>query len=418
MSLVVLASLMSTTSADTTAEFLSVKLSPDTDMPVVVNASKGSDVLVWLRSGYGRHENEARIAAELAEYGVEVWQPALLEAHFLPALETNFDQIAADDVAQLIEHVHRQTSKRVYLLAAGRAGLLALRGATAWQSEHPRDRTLAGIVLLHPNLYFGTPEPGKEAIYHPTLRTTRLPIYIIQPTLSPGRWRVAQTAEKLVSGGSKVYVRTLPEVRDRYYLRADATPREQAELVHFASHLRKAIAQLAKTTVSAPETATQTRPAQSKPSLGRRGLNSYTADPTPPALKLAALGGGTHDLNQYRGRVVLVNFWATWCPPCVRELPSMQRLKERLAGKPFAILTVNISEDEETIRAFLREQVKIDVPILLDRDGAAMKRWKVFVFPTSFVLGPAGSILYGAYGELSWDSEPIVRTLEGLLPRG
>jgi hypothetical protein len=95
----------------------------------------------------------------------------------------------------------------------------------------------------------------------------------------------------------------------------------------------------------------------------------------------------------------------------------MQRLKERLAGKPFEILAVNMAEDEATVRAFLRDKVKVDFPVLMDRDGAALKRWKVFVFPTSFVLGPDGRIAYGLFGEMPWDTDEVVRLVEGLLTK-
>jgi thiol-disulfide isomerase/thioredoxin len=113
---------------------------------------------------------------------------------------------------------------------------------------------------------------------------------------------------------------------------------------------------------------------------------------------------------------VLVNFWASWCPPCVHELPSLQRLKNRLSGRPFTILAVNMAEERKTVRAFLRDKMHTDFTVLLDADGDMLKRWKVFVFPTSFVIGPDGKIRYGAYGELSWDEEPTMEIIESLLP--
>lgn len=82
---------------------------------------------------------------------------------------------------------------------------------------------------------------------------------------------------------------------------------------------------------------------------------------------------------------------------------------------PFTILAVNIIEDETAIRAFLA-RVPVDFPVLLDCDGAAPKAWKVFVFPTSFVLGPDGRIRYALYGELEWDRDEVVALLAGLLP--
>ena len=95
----------------------------------------------------------------------------------------------------------------------------------------------------------------------------------------------------------------------------------------------------------------------------------------------------------------------------------MQRLKEKMAGKPFVILGVNLAEPEQEVRDFLASRVAVDFPILMDRDGAALKAWKVFVFPTSFVVGPDGMIRYGLYGEFEWDTEEVLRVMESLLSK-
>ena len=76
-----------------------------------------------------------------------------------------------------------------------------------------------------------------------------------------------------------------------------------------------------------------------------------------------------------------------------------------------------MAEDEATIRSFLKEKVSVDFPILMDRDGAALKRWKVFAFPTTFIVGAEGKLRYGLVGEAEWDSAPIVQAIETLLPR-
>ena len=88
-----------------------------------------------------------------------------------------------------------------------------------------------------------------------------------------------------------------------------------------------------------------------------------------------------------------------------------------MTGKPFVILGVNLAEPEQEVRDFLATKVKMDFPILMDRDGAALKAWKVFVFPTSFVVGPDGAIRYGLYGEFEWDTDKTIRVMEALLKR-
>jgi thiol-disulfide isomerase/thioredoxin len=143
-------------------------------------------------------------------------------------------------------------------------------------------------------------------------------------------------------------------------------------------------------------------------------LKAWTAG-APPALVLQDLEGRTHRLADYRGRVVLVNFWATWCAPCRDEMPSMQRLKEKLAGRPFAVLAVNLDEPESRIRKFL-SQVKLDFAVLLDPEKKAAKAWRARILPSSYVLGPDGQVRYSVVGEIDWDREPVVRRITELLP--
>ena len=135
-------------------------------------------------------------------------------------------------------------------------------------------------------------------------------------------------------------------------------------------------------------------------------------------LALRDLDGKTHTLADYNGKVVLINFWASWCPPCRAEMPSIQRLKQRMAGKPFVILAVDMAESENQIRAFLKQMktAKIDFTILRDTNGKTLKAWKVFVFPTSFVLDANGQLRYSLLGSTEWDAPNTVQRIESLLP--
>ena len=134
----------------------------------------------------------------------------------------------------------------------------------------------------------------------------------------------------------------------------------------------------------------------------------------PPPLSLEDLAGKTHSLADYRGKVVLVNFWATWCEPCRAEMPSIERLRRSLQGKPFEVLAVNLAEPRSRIEKFLAA-MPLGFPLLLDRDGAAAKSWKAKILPASYVLGRDGRIRFVAYGELDWSSEPVRSQLMQLL---
>ena len=137
----------------------------------------------------------------------------------------------------------------------------------------------------------------------------------------------------------------------------------------------------------------------------------------PPALALKDINGGSHRLSDYRGKVVLVNFWATWCGPCRDEMPSIQELKDKLAGKPFVVLAVNLDEPESRIRKFL-SQMKLDFTILLDPEKKAARAWGARILPASYVIGPDGRIRYTLVGEINWSHEQVVSRISELLPTG
>jgi peroxiredoxin len=126
-----------------------------------------------------------------------------------------------------------------------------------------------------------------------------------------------------------------------------------------------------------------------------------------PALELEDLKGAKHRLADYRGKVVLINFWATWCVPCREEMPSIERLRTSLRDRPFAVLAVNLAEPESRIAKFL-EAVPLGFPILLDRDAKAARAWQAKMLPATYIVGPDGVIRYRHLGELDW-SKPEVR---------
>jgi thiol-disulfide isomerase/thioredoxin len=145
-------------------------------------------------------------------------------------------------------------------------------------------------------------------------------------------------------------------------------------------------------------------------------LRPWTGGVTPP-LALEDLDGRSQALEHYRGKVVLINFWATWCEPCREEMPSINRLRGSLAGRPFAVLAVNLSESEARIRRFLA-QVPLDFPVLLDRDGAAARAWRARVLPVSFLVGADGRVRYFVVGEYDWSQPAARKAILSLLPPG
>jgi len=142
-------------------------------------------------------------------------------------------------------------------------------------------------------------------------------------------------------------------------------------------------------------------------------LQAWSGGPPPP-FALQDLQGRTHRLADYHGRVVLVNFWATWCEPCRAEMPSIERLRTALAGRPFAVLAVNLGEPVSRVEKFLA-RMPLGFPVLLDRDTAVAKAWGARVLPATYLVGRDGSIRHVHFGELDWSSDAARRAVEALL---
>jgi peroxiredoxin len=139
---------------------------------------------------------------------------------------------------------------------------------------------------------------------------------------------------------------------------------------------------------------------------GAAGLKAWDGGATPP-LELQDLQGRVQRLADYRGKVVLVHFWATWCGPCREELPSIEKLRTGMAGRAFEVLAVDVDEPKSRVRNFLQE-MPLGLPLLLDTGAHTARAWKVRIVPASYLVGPDGRIRYVHQGMLDWD-EPAAR---------
>jgi len=142
-------------------------------------------------------------------------------------------------------------------------------------------------------------------------------------------------------------------------------------------------------------------------------LHPVADRPMAPGFALADIDGAIHRLSDYRGKVVIVNFWATWCPPCREEMPSMQRVWEQIKDDNIVILAINVGEDEDTIFTFTADY-PVKFPLLLDLDSRVIQDWPVRGLPTTFVIDPQGRIAYRAIGTRDWEDPALLETLRKL----
>ncbi|MDH5183779.1 MAG: TlpA family protein disulfide reductase [Gammaproteobacteria bacterium] len=381
------------------------------EIPIEVYGRSTSVRLLWFPSETGLKMEDQQLAVQLAKQGVEVWLVDLFAARFLPLAPSSMESMPALDVARVIKAASKDKAQ-VYLLAPGRGAVPVLRGAREWQQQQGQ---LAGIILLHPKLYEETPNPGEPARLLPILKLTNQAIYLLQPELSPVRWRLTEMMSALHDGGSDAFTQRLPQVRDRFWFRADADDYENRLTKQLPQRLLKAMLRLQY--VEKNRFAPMGEISRRKPGPGKkeRSLSPYAGSPQPPPLQLQQYQGAVRSLVAEQGKVVLVNFWATWCPPCVHEMPSMQGLYQDLKPQGLEILAVNMAESEVQIEMFLQTRGAVDFPVLLDRDGAALRRWDVFAFPTSFVIDRQGHVRYALFGAVDWQNAEIKSQLERLL---
>ncbi|MDR2662305.1 MAG: TlpA family protein disulfide reductase [Treponema sp.] len=134
----------------------------------------------------------------------------------------------------------------------------------------------------------------------------------------------------------------------------------------------------------------------------------------PEAFSLALLTGGRTELSAYKGKVVLLNFWATWCPPCRAEMPSMETLYKRFKDQGLEILAVDCAEEKAVVERFI-ENNKYSYPVLLDTDGTVSSLYGIEAIPTSFILNREGKIIARIVGGLRWNDPKIIAAIEAAL---
>ena len=386
----------------------------EADVPVEVFTADGARLVLWLPPEEGPSPRQLPTARALAGAGIEVWMPDLHAAWFLPPGSHSLADVPPESLAVLLDAA-AATGKQVFLVAGGRTGQLALATARAWQQRPARQGRLGGVVLLYPKLYGRTPQGGEDARFAPIVRATNVPTFVMQPEKSSGWWRVADMAAALQTGGAAVYVQKLGGVSDAFEVRSKTRAGELEMTDRLPAMLENALALLA---ASGPAPAAAA-PLADQASPARREAGSEllrpVSEPFPaPALALPALDDRLIDLESLRGEVVLVNFWATWCPPCVQEIPSLDRLHGRLAPRGFEVLAVDVGETADQARGFLRER-PVTFRVLLDPDGDTFKRWKAYAFPTSLLLDRQHRVRYAVYGALAWDDAEVIEVIERLL---
>lgn len=134
----------------------------------------------------------------------------------------------------------------------------------------------------------------------------------------------------------------------------------------------------------------------------------------PVEIELGDLNGKTIRVSDFKGKIVLLNFWTTWCPDCRDEMPSMEKLYHHFKDREFALLAINLREPAKRVKSFY-EKYKLSFTTLLDTKGQIGFHFGIRSIPTTYILNQKGGLIGKALGPRAWDSEPALAMFEHLI---
>lgn len=147
--------------------------------------------------------------------------------------------------------------------------------------------------------------------------------------------------------------------------------------------------------------------------LAGQTLQPFSGTVDAPEIILNNLDGEEITLADFKGKVVIVNFWATWCPPCRTEMPSMQRAWQQLRDNDVMMLAVHVGGNTDQVWEFVSEYA-LEFPILMDVTSQVSRSWPMRGLPTTFVIDPQGQIAYMAIGGREWDDPELLELVYAL----
>ncbi len=391
---------------------LSIALSNNIDLDITTYPATGTSLLLFVypTSGRGIEQHHENMAQELANVNMEVWLADITDALFFPHSSSTMRKLTGEYLAELIVKAYNYTGKNIYIAGNSYAAIPVLRGAYLWRNNHPDARYLKSAILFSPKLYKTLPPLGQDPKYLPIASASQIPLVIFQGQKHGNKWQLPNLLKELSVTNAQIVVEMMPQIGNLFATNT-VTDKQKLFFKNLPSKLKyisKLKTKRIPTEVAkniAFDTSTQT-------GVDIR-LKKYTGQVTPLPIKLLDYTGNKFELHDYKNKVTVVNFWATWCIPCVKEIPSLNRLIALMKNKPFELISINFQEKPEIIQKF-QEMVKVKFPVLMDSDGKTANDWKVIAFPSTFLIGRDGKIHYGVNAGIEWDTPEVTEIVESL----
>jgi peroxiredoxin len=160
---------------------------------------------------------------------------------------------------------------------------------------------------------------------------------------------------------------------------------------------------------------TQGRVAEEAPAAGTATITPAGEHPPAPDFTLSTLSGTSLSLADLRGKVVLLNFWATWCMPCRKEMPAIEALYQRYKDRGLEVLAISLDKGSATVVEAFVQEMGVTYRVALDPSWATARTYGVRGLPATFLIDRAGHVLLRELGERDWMEEARQQTVEGLL---
>jgi len=388
-------------------------LSDNIDVDIKIYPAEGDYILLWIAPDYGFKQGQHELAENLVNEKIETWMVDITESLFLSRGSRSMRQMTGKYVAELLARAHQKTTKKIILVSSFYGAIPVLRGARQWQLDHNEASYLLGAVLFSPALYAEIPTLGKDPEYLPIANATNLPVMIFQGETNGFRWQVKQLLQHLYASGSPAYSSIMPGISSLFY----PDKRNSAMEAYFSllpNRIRQTIALFEQSVYPSQAIDIKKSPLKSR-NLDIE-LRAYKGNVVTSPIHLVDVTNKKFNLNDFSGKVTVLNFWATWCPPCVEEIPSLNKLAQTIDHPDFRVISVNYAESADVIKKFLKT-FKVEFPVLLDHKGEVSRDWKIVVFPSTFIIGIDGNIKYGVNAAIQWDAAKTVEQIKGLLPK-